>query len=153
MISDVGAMRHCSLPMPVLESGFTIRGGELGVLRVRDHPLSMQVHPLTAKSTPWKWKENLMKHPLKPISNKFKVVLMFILGLCLGKTAVIYSFALNWTATNGKAPPRGLRILHLCLLCLNSDSRIVNYLHTQLHTATANRLRNRSWSFIILEEG
>ena len=34
-----------------------------------------------------------MKHPLKPISNKFKVVLMFILGLCVGKTAVIYSSA------------------------------------------------------------
>ena len=30
------------------------RGGELGVLRVREHPLSLQVHPLTAKSTPSK---------------------------------------------------------------------------------------------------
>ena len=30
------------------------RGGELRVLRVRDHPLSTQVHPLTTKSTPSK---------------------------------------------------------------------------------------------------
>ena len=30
------------------------RGGELGVLRVREHPLSMKVHPLTTKSTPSK---------------------------------------------------------------------------------------------------
>ena len=71
----------------------SVRGGELRVLRVREHPLSMQVHPLTAKSTPSKWKENLMKHPLKPISNKFKVVLMFILGLCLGKTVVIENYS------------------------------------------------------------
>ena len=28
------------------------RGGELGVLRVREHPLNMEAHPLTAKSTP-----------------------------------------------------------------------------------------------------
>ena len=28
------------------------RGGELGVLRVREHPLNMEVHALTAKSTP-----------------------------------------------------------------------------------------------------
>ena len=27
------------------------RGGELGVLRVREHPLRTQVHPLIAKST------------------------------------------------------------------------------------------------------
>ena len=27
------------------------RGGELGVLRVREHPLSIQVHPLTTQST------------------------------------------------------------------------------------------------------
>ena len=33
---------------------YTPRGGELWVLRVREHPLSMQVHPLTAKSTPSK---------------------------------------------------------------------------------------------------
>ena len=30
------------------------RGGELGVLRVREHPLNVEVHPLTAKSTPSK---------------------------------------------------------------------------------------------------
>ena len=30
------------------------RGGELGVSRVREHPLNMEVHPLTAKSTPSK---------------------------------------------------------------------------------------------------
>ena len=28
------------------------RGGELGVLRVREHPLNKKVHPLTTKSTP-----------------------------------------------------------------------------------------------------
>ena len=30
------------------------RGGELGVLRVREHPLNVEVPPLTAKSTPSK---------------------------------------------------------------------------------------------------
>ena len=35
------------------------RGGELGVLRVREHPLSAQVHPLTAKSTLSKLKKTL----------------------------------------------------------------------------------------------
>ena len=30
--------------------GFRIRGGELGVLRVREHPLNVEVHPLTTKS-------------------------------------------------------------------------------------------------------
>ena len=34
--------------------GATARGGELGVLRVREHPLNVEVHPLTAKSTPSK---------------------------------------------------------------------------------------------------
>ena len=33
-----------------------------------------------------------MNHPLKPISNKFKVVLMFILDLYLDKTAVIENY-------------------------------------------------------------
>ena len=33
------------------------RGGELGVLRVREHPLNVEVHPLTAKSTPSKCKK------------------------------------------------------------------------------------------------
>ena len=88
------------------------RGGELGVLRVREHPLN-KVHPLIAKSTPSKWKENLMKHRFKQISNKVMVVLTFILGSYLCKTAVIYHFALNWTATSGKAPPRVSTILHL----------------------------------------
>ena len=73
----------------------TTRGGELGVLRVREHPLNMEVHPLTAKSTPSKWKENLMKHRFKQISNKVMVVLTFVLGSYLCKTAVIYYFALN----------------------------------------------------------
>ena len=56
------------------------RGGELGVLRVREHPLNMEVHPLTAKSTPSKWKENLMKHRFKQLSNKV-MFFMFILGI------------------------------------------------------------------------
>ena len=34
------------------------RGGELGVLRVREHPLRTQVHPLIAKSTLSKLKNN-----------------------------------------------------------------------------------------------
>ena len=38
-----------------------LRGGELGVLRVREHPLSEQVHPLTAKSTLSKLKKNFVK--------------------------------------------------------------------------------------------
>ena len=50
------------------------RGGELGVLRVREHPLSKQVHPLIAKSSPSKQKKKIMKHHLKPISNKDMVV-------------------------------------------------------------------------------
>ena len=58
-------------------------------------PLNVELHPLTAKSTPSKWKENLMKHRFKPISVKVRVVLTFILGLYLCKTAVILHFALN----------------------------------------------------------
>ena len=54
------------------------RGGKLGVLRVREHPLNMEVHPLTAKSTPSKWKENLMKHHFKQISNKVMVFYVHI---------------------------------------------------------------------------
>ena len=38
----------------------TYRGGELGVLRVREHPLSKQVHPLIAKSTPSKQKKKII---------------------------------------------------------------------------------------------
>ena len=37
----------------------TNRGGELRVLRVREHPLNMKVHPLTAKSTPQNERKNL----------------------------------------------------------------------------------------------
>ena len=33
-----------------LTNSVQTRGGELGTLRVREHPLSMQVHPLTDKS-------------------------------------------------------------------------------------------------------
>ena len=33
------------------------RGGELGILRVREHPLSAQMRPLTAKSNHSKWKK------------------------------------------------------------------------------------------------
>ena len=51
-----------------------VRGGELGVLRVREHPLNMEVHSLTAKSTPSKWEENLMKRHFKQIYNKVMVV-------------------------------------------------------------------------------
>ena len=51
-----------------------IRGGELRVLRVREHPLSEQVHPLLAKSTLSKQKKKITKHHLKPISNKDTVI-------------------------------------------------------------------------------
>ena len=43
--------RHL-LPRCVLKQIVEGRGGELGVLRVREHPLNVEVHPLTAKSTP-----------------------------------------------------------------------------------------------------
>ena len=37
-----------------IKTGVPSRGGELRVLRVREHPLNVEVHPLTAKSTPSK---------------------------------------------------------------------------------------------------
>ena len=49
-------------------------GGELGVLRVREHPLSAQVHPLIAKCTLSKQKKDITKHHLKPISSKDMVI-------------------------------------------------------------------------------
>ena len=36
------------------------RGGELGVFRVLEHPVSTQVHPLIAKSTPSKLNEKFL---------------------------------------------------------------------------------------------
>ena len=51
-----------------------IRGGELGVLRVREHPLSAQVHPLTAKSTVEKLNKNFVKYPEILRSNKNMVI-------------------------------------------------------------------------------
>ena len=68
--------------------------------RIRDFegaraPLNNEVHPLTAKSSPSNWKEDLMKHRFTQISNKVMVVLTFTLGLYLCKTGVIYNFALN----------------------------------------------------------
>ena len=55
-------------------SCMTDRGGELGVLRVRKHPLSEKVHPLIAKSTLSKQKKKVIKHHFKPISNKDIVI-------------------------------------------------------------------------------
>ena len=57
-----------------VQGASVIRGGELGVLRVREHPLSEKVHPLIAKSTLSKQKKNVTKHHLKAISNKDKVI-------------------------------------------------------------------------------
>ena len=54
----------------------------------RSAPSHCQKHPL-------KVKEYLIKHRFKPISIKVMVVLTFILGLYLCKTAVIYYFALK----------------------------------------------------------
>ena len=51
-----------------------VRGGELGVLRVRKHPLSAQVHPLTAKNTLSKLKKNFVKYLLILRSNKNMVI-------------------------------------------------------------------------------
>ena len=71
-------------------------------------PSHCQKHPL-------KMKENLIKHCFKPISIKVMVVLTFIFWLVkLCKTAVIHNFALNLTATSGKASPRVSTILHPC---------------------------------------
>ena len=75
-------------------------------------PSNMELHPLTAKSTPSKWKEKLMEHRFKRISNKVIVVLTFILRLYLCKTAVIYYSVLKWTFTSGKTPSRVSTILH-----------------------------------------
>ena len=71
----------------------------------RSAPSHCQKHPL-------KMKENLIKHRFKPISIKVMVVLTFILGSYLCKTAVIYYFVFKWTVTSGKAPPRVSTILH-----------------------------------------
>ena len=48
----------------------TDKVGELGVLRVREDPLSGQMHPLPVKSTPSKYTKSLIKRPLKPISSR-----------------------------------------------------------------------------------
>ena len=53
-----------------------------------------------------KMKEILAKHLFKPITNKLMVVLRFILGSYLGKTAAIYRSALKWMATSGNNPWR-----------------------------------------------
>ena len=47
-----GTVPRC--PPPSVVYDFGAGAGELRVLRVREHPLSMQVHPLTAKGTPSK---------------------------------------------------------------------------------------------------
>ena len=57
-------------PEPSLAPSSELRGGELGVLRVREHPLSAQVHPLTAKSTLPKLKKNFVKYLVILRSNK-----------------------------------------------------------------------------------
>ena len=55
-VSCCGALEFFSLINRCLPFSANIidRGGELGVLRVREHPLNMKLHPLTAKSTPSK---------------------------------------------------------------------------------------------------
>ena len=54
--------------------GDPLRGRELGVLRVREHPLSAQVHPLTAKSTLSKLKKIFVKYLVILRSNKNMVI-------------------------------------------------------------------------------
>ena len=47
--------QNAELPkLSALFGTLTTRGRELRVLRVREHPLNVEVHPLTAKSTPSK---------------------------------------------------------------------------------------------------
>ena len=72
------------------------RGGELGVLRVREHPLREQVHPLIAKSTLSKQKKMITKHHLKPISNRYLYDNLSInLGKSVKETAKTPGFALK----------------------------------------------------------
>ena len=72
-------------------------------------PSHCQKHPL-------KMKENLMKHRFKPMS--VMVVLTLILGLYMCKSVVIHHFALNWTATSGKAPLAFRKLsTHVSMLC------------------------------------
>ena len=51
--------------------------------------------PSHRKKHPLKMKGNFMKHRFKLTSNKFMVVLTFILGLYRGKTVAIYRSDLN----------------------------------------------------------
>ena len=53
-----------------------------------------------------------MKHRFNLISCKLMVVLTLKLGLYPSKTAAIYRSVFTWTATSGKAPPRGPTVLH-----------------------------------------
>ena len=89
-----------------------VRGGELGVLRVREHPLSAQVHPLTAKSTLSKLKKNFVKYLVILRSNKKYDYLRLNLGKQLKRTTIIRRYALNLTITSRKAPPGVSTIFH-----------------------------------------
>ena len=66
-----------------LTNSVQTRGGELGTLRVREHPLSMQVHPLTDKSTPQnerKLNETPFRTDAQQIFDGFDVHIMFMSG-------------------------------------------------------------------------
>ena len=67
------------------------RGGELGVLRVREHPLNLEMHPLTAKSTPQnerKLNETPFQTDIHQSYGGFDVHIRI-------RTAIIHHFALN----------------------------------------------------------
>ena len=70
--------------------GRRIRGFE-GALAPPVH----EIAPSHYQKHPFKTKGNLMKHRFKLTSNKFMVLLTFILGLYLSKTSAIYRFTLN----------------------------------------------------------
>ena len=106
-------LHHCARPRRKTGVSHETRGGELGVLRVHEHPLNVEVHPLTAKSTPQNERQ-LNETPFITDIHQSYDSFTFILGLYLCKTAVIHHFALNWPVTSGKAPPRVSTILHPC---------------------------------------
>ena len=75
------------------------------------------MHLLTAKSTLQnKGKPKKLESQVQPDIQKIMVVSMFILGICLGNTAVIYydklSFRFELNGYYWKAPPRVFTILH-----------------------------------------
>ena len=72
-----------------------VQGRRIGSFEGAGAPPERGSAPSHCQKHPLKMKENLMKHRFKLISVKVRMVLTFILGLYLCKTAVIHHFALN----------------------------------------------------------